>query len=254
VSVEEALGGFPAVSLDELDRRASLLRRTDTKYVLTREQLDKLLSKLASDHEVLEIEGRRAFSYESVYFDTPDLRCFRDHVDDQMPRFKARTRLYRDTGHCVFEVKLKSGHGETDKRQIDHPAEEVDRLNAAARQCLEEALGDSLIAPLESPLRRSLVTRFTRFTLAPAEGSERVTCDRGIVLERPGGGSARLSPTVAVVETKSENGGSPADRAIEELGVESLSLSKYRTGIALLVAEVHDPEPSPVAQRVFEPA
>jgi hypothetical protein len=252
VSLEEALSGFPAVSLDELDRRASLLRRTDTKYVLTTEQLHELLARLATDHQVLEIEGRRAFSYQSVYFDTPDLRCFRDHVGDRMPRFKARTRLYRDTGHCVFEVKLKIGQGETDKRQIDHPADEVDRLNDAAERCLTDALGDSSIMPLDSPLERSLITRFTRFTLAPVEGSERVTCDREIVLERSGSGAARLSPGAAVVETKSEEGESPADRAIEELGAKSLSLSKYRTGIALLVPEMHDPDPSPAAQSVFE--
>lgn len=38
-----------------------------------------------------------------------------------MPRFRARTRWYKDTGQCVFEVKLKLTEDETDKRQTDHP-------------------------------------------------------------------------------------------------------------------------------------
>jgi hypothetical protein len=95
------------VSLDELESRAALLRRVDRKYVLDAEQLEELAARLAGDHDILEIEGERAFTYESTYFDTPDLRCFHDHVRDREPRFKARTRWYRDSGLCVFEVKLK---------------------------------------------------------------------------------------------------------------------------------------------------
>ena len=34
--------------------------------------------------------------YESVYFDTPDLRCFPGHVEGREPRCKVRSRLYAD--------------------------------------------------------------------------------------------------------------------------------------------------------------
>src|SRR5205814_1442908 len=80
----------------------------------------ELLEQLRDDHDVLEIDGRRWFEYRSVYFDTPDLCCFWDHVHGRLPRFKARTRLYRDTGSCVFEVKLKRSDEELDKRQTEH--------------------------------------------------------------------------------------------------------------------------------------
>ena len=55
---------------------------------------------------MLQIDRRRSFDYESVYFDTPDLSTYRAHVQRRRLRFKARTRTYTDSGLCMFEVKL----------------------------------------------------------------------------------------------------------------------------------------------------
>jgi hypothetical protein len=253
VSAAATLASLPGISLDQLDERASLLKRTDTKYVVEHGNLARLLELLAEDHEILEIDGRREFAYESVYFDTGDLRSFREHVEDRTPRFKARTRLYRDTGHCVFEVKLKLDDDRTDKRQIEHQAGSIDRLDDNALDCLCEALeGAGIEPPAREQLEPSLRTIFTRFTLAPAAGAERVTFDARIVLERPGAGRASLRAGMTVIETKSENGDSPADRALEQLQVGSMSLSKYRTGIALLAEGARDPDSPRAAERCFE--
>ena len=230
---EELVEEFEPVSLDELDERAALLRRVDNKYAVERERFEELLERLRSDHQVLEIDGQRVFGYRSTYFDTPDLRCFTDHVEDRQPRFKARTRLYVDSDSCVFEVKLKRGDGETDKRQTKHPVAEATRLTDSARRCLEDALSD---AGLDPPDRMSatLETRFHRITLAAREGSQRVTCDIGVLVSRPDGDAARLRDGVILVETKSEQGESPADRVLAELGLEPISLSKYRVGMSLV--------------------
>ena len=96
-----------AYPLDALDERAALLRRVDHKYALPESAFEQLVRRLRADHQVLEIEGRRVFRYSTTYFETPDLRCFIDHVENRLPRFKARSRLYEDSGQCVFEVKLK---------------------------------------------------------------------------------------------------------------------------------------------------
>jgi VTC domain-containing protein len=241
--VEEALvERFDPVSLDELDERAALLRRVDHKYAVERARFARLLEQLRDDHQVLEIDGRRMFGYRSTYFDTPDLRCYVDHVEDRRPRFKARTRLYVDSESCVFEVKLKGHSGETDKRQVDHPAAEADRFTGSARGCLKEALGD---AGLDAPERMAptLLTRFERITLAAREGSERLTCDLGVRLANPHGQAACLRDGVILVETKSENGESPADRALADLGLESISLSKYRVGMSLVGGAEQEPQP-----------
>jgi VTC domain len=231
--LSELLERFPAVSLAELDERAALLRRVDNKYAVRRGSLPELAPMLRDDHEVLEIDDRRQFAYRTTYFETPDLRCFVDHVEGHVPRFKVRTRVYEDSGDCVFEVKLKRGDGETDKRQLEYDVGDSERLTAAARECLDEALRE---AGLDVPdeLGAGLRTSFRRITLAARGGSERLTCDDGVRLSSPHGRAAEQHPDLVLVETKTENGDGPADRALARIGVEPISLSKYRVGMSLV--------------------
>jgi VTC domain len=207
------------ISLEQLDERAALLRRVDNKYVVDADQLAQLIERLADDHDVLEIDGRRRFGYDTVYYDTDDLRCFRDHNDDVRPRFKARRRCYVDAGDCVFEVKVKRADGETDKRQADD---------------LAAALDEAGIEP-SGELEETLRTAFDRVTLAAREGGTRLTIDLGVTLATMDGGSMRMRDGLALVETKSEDGESPADSVLRELGARLVSLSKYRTGVALML-------------------
>jgi len=227
------LDGLDPISLRALDERAALLQRVDVKYLVDRDVLAVLIERLAGDHDVLEIEGRRQFAYDTVYFDTEDLRCFRDHGADVKPRFKARTRRYVDAGDCVFEVKVKREDGSTDKRQTDHEGD-ADALTPAAQELLEDTLRDAGIEP-PGELAPVLRTSFDRITLAAREGDARLTVDLGVTLARMDGEAVRLRDDLALVESKSEDGDSPADRVLAELGATSLSLSKYRTGIDALL-------------------
>jgi hypothetical protein len=221
------------ISLAELDQRAALLKRVDVKYVVTPEQLDALIDVLRGDHDVLEIDGRRRFPYETVYFDTDGLRSFDEHAAGAAPRFKARTRRYVAADQCVFEVKLKTADGETDKHQRDHDAP-ADELDTAALEHLASTLDAAGIDP-PARLDPVLRTQFERATLAHREGSARVTIDFGVTLGRPGGGSVTIRDGLVLVESKSEDGDAPADRALRKLGAREVSLSKYRTGIDALV-------------------
>jgi hypothetical protein len=235
----DRLAGFRGVSLAQLDERAALLSRIDTKYAVERAQFLELLERLRDDHDVLEIDGRRCFEYRSVYFDTPELRCFWDHVQGRLPRFKARTRLYRDTGSCVFEVKLKRNDEEMDKRQTEHPAERAEELTDSATRCVEEALSDAgLDAPAD--MVPSVRTAFTRITLTARDSAQRVTCDLDVRLSSPRGTTAALQEKFMLVETKTERGGGPASRVLRELGVTEISLSKYRVGASLVCQAATD--------------
>ncbi|MGH2941318.1 MAG: VTC domain-containing protein [Solirubrobacteraceae bacterium] len=91
----EAVTRLAPVSLDELDARAALRRRVDAKYVVPRERLAGVIDRVAECYEVLEIDGLRVFSYESVYLDTPDLRCFRDRADHGRLTASPRARSWR---------------------------------------------------------------------------------------------------------------------------------------------------------------
>ena len=231
--IVELLEQFAPVSLRELEDRAALLRRVDNKYAVERQAFLELSAGLKDDHDVLEIDGRRAFAYRTTYFDTPDLRCFTDHVDGHLPRFKARTRLYQDSDQCTFEVKLKNGDDETDKRQIPYPVEDSERLTDQAKRCLAQALaGAGIEVPNE--LKPRLQTAFDRVTFAARDGSERLTCDLGVRLSNPDHRTVELRSDLVLVETKTKRGDSPADDALRELGIRPISLSKYRVGISLV--------------------
>lgn len=230
----ERLDRFDGISLRALDERASLLRRVDNKYVLALELFDPLMERLRDGHCVLDIGGRRAFSYATTYFDTPQLRCLIDHIEDRLPRFKARSRLYEDSDDCVFEVKLKRSEDVTDKRQIDYDPAARRQVNPAAVECVRSALADAdLTAP--EPLEPTLTSSFDRITLAAREGSERMTCDLGVTLLGPHG-RTEIPGGLVLVETKSESGESPADQELARMGVEPISLSKYRVGMGLVGA------------------
>jgi hypothetical protein len=231
------------VSLKELDQRAALLHRVDTKYSVRGDELLRLLAGLCDDHEVLEIEGHREFGYRTTYFETPDRRCFTDHVEGHLPRFKARTRLYVESAECVFEVKLKRSDDETDKRQIDYSARDSERMTDEARQCLREALADAGIDPPDQ-FAPSLHTAFRRITLGAREGSARLTCDLGVRLAAPQGATVTMRAGLALIETKTEDGHSRADRMLVEMGHEPISLSKYRVGMGL-VGGARDSGPQP---------
>lgn len=231
--LRDLLGGFDGVSLEALEERAALLQRIDNKYAVTTNEFGRLTERLRGGYQVLEIDGRRAFAYSTTYFDTSDLRCFVDHIEDRVPRFKARSRLYEDTGQCVFEVKLKRSADETDKRQIEYPEKDRRRLTEHALECLQSALADQ---GLESPedLDATLTTAFDRVTLAARDGSERLTCDFGVRLRGRDGDSVRMHRDLVLVETKSEDGQSPSDRELARMSVSTISLSKYRVGMSLV--------------------
>jgi hypothetical protein len=124
-------------------------------------------------------------------------------------------------------------------------------MDAEAAECVQTALEDVGVEAPRDELSPSLRTEFERVTLAPREGAERVTCDLGIRLERPGAGCAELLSGFVVVETKSQDGQSPADRVLEGLDAQSTSLSKYRTGVALLVPGAEDPDSPRAVEQYF---
>lgn len=240
--LRDVLDRFDGVSLSELDERAALLRRVDNKYTVTPDQFAGLTGRLGSDHQILDIDGQRAFAYSTTYFDTPDVRCFVDHVEDRLPRFKARSRLYEDSGECVFEVKLKRSADETDKRQIDYPEQDRRQLTDEAMECLRSALADVDLGPPEE-LEATLTTEFDRVTFAAREGSERFTCDFGVHLIG-GQDDARMRQGLILIETKSVSGQSPADRELARMEIPTIALSKYRVGMSLVgSAQEFGPQP-----------
>src|SRR5665647_502303 len=80
--------------------------------------LGTILSGLAGDYKVLEINSQREFRYSTVYFDTPDYKFFNQHQTGKMERDKVRLRTYETNSLTYLEVKHKTNKGRTVKSRI----------------------------------------------------------------------------------------------------------------------------------------
>jgi hypothetical protein len=244
-ALDAAVGSMDPISLEEMDASASLRRRVDTKYVVSREALIDVVARAADAYRVLEIAGRRTFTYESVYFDTPDLRSFAEHVDDVRPRFKSRSRLYRETGACFFEVKVKDRSDTTRKRQCPYDQVDHGRVTDEAWRFLDATLRELADQRAPKDLAPTLATRYRRVTLAAREGGERVTIDLDVAMASMTDRDVALREDMALIETKTEGEGGVVDDQLAALGCEPTAISKYRLGVGLVL--VPDPEAARLA-------
>lgn len=216
-------------TLDETLALAELQTRFDRKYVLTPRDFHQLRFDLHDRMEVLEIGGRRCFRYESVYFDTADLRSYFDAARERRRKFKVRTRTYLDTEQCGLEVKTAGGRGETEKLRIEHPFDQRDRLTDDARRFVDAhvpSLGRAALHPV-------LTTSYRRATLVDRGAGARVTCDAGLMCTASDGESVTLDEYV-LVETKSTGAPTIADKLLWATGNRPVTISKFGVGMATL--------------------
>jgi len=254
-SPSQVAEAFPSLGLAELESSAALLDRVDTKYVISLADFAAVAARLHGMHRVLEIDGRRAFAYRTMYFDTAELRAFRDHQQERRLRYKCRSREYVDSGDCTFEVKLKGARGRTVKHRMDYDRTRRDELSAPAlafvRHTLEEAYGRTP----DGELRPSLAVAYTRVTFVAPELGERLTCDFDLMFSAPDGSSGRLAPGTVIVESKSERGRAVADEALKALGARPESrCSKYCLGVGFTRPEVRSNLLRPLLRRHFRAA
>lgn len=66
-------GRLSPTTLEDLNSAASLLTRVDRKYLVASSAAQNVVDALTGRALVLDIDGRRSFSYASTYFDTPGL-------------------------------------------------------------------------------------------------------------------------------------------------------------------------------------
>jgi hypothetical protein len=172
----------------------ALLDRRDTKYVVRAADALAAMAEVASAYRVLEIDGRRAHHYRTVYFDTPDLALFRAHHRDEPGRYKVRCRQYIDSALTVLEVKQRDKRGRTAKRRL-HTGLMVEVIGKHERPFLEKhgALPQAgLMARLEN--------EFRRVTLVSEVRPERLTIDFGLAFRA--NRETVLLPGLVVVEVK----------------------------------------------------
>ncbi|MFG2114491.1 polyphosphate polymerase domain-containing protein [Streptomyces sp. NPDC048718] len=226
-------------SLAEVDAAAALQHRTDRKYLLPARSAVRLVSELAPTHRVLDLGGRRSTGYRTVYFDTPGLASWRAHTQGRRRRWKVRTRLYAEDGLCRVEVKTKDGRGATVKHALAVPHRAHGSLDGAAADFVDRVLAREGIPHTAAGLEPAAEVRYRRAALADLDAGTRVTIDGELSFLRERR-TAALGTGWVLVETKGGPRPAPADRLLHRLGVRQVSLSKYVTGLALLVPHLPD--------------
>lgn len=244
-----AVAQLPAISLAEVRAAADLPRRFDHKHIVGPDRLALLLTRLGDQLQVLEVEGERTSTYTTTYFDTPDLRSYRDHRQGRRRRFKVRTRHYGDPAGTMLELKRKARRGQTDKHRWPHPGDEPRHLPAAARTLLGEVLASHDGMRLPPRLEPVAVTRFRRTTLVDTRAEERITIDAGLEVEVDGEVHV-LAREALIVETKSARRRGRAVRALAAVGIQPLPVSKYGLSISVTRPELQGPAWRPALRRL----
>ncbi len=221
---------IPSADPALLEGRANL-DRVDRKLVLTRPALCALLDSLGHVYSAIPANGRHAATYETTYFDTPDLRCFHDHRRGKARRFKVRVRDHVERELTFLEVKERTPAGRTRKRRLSRPFRSVvDLASPEDRAFVADA------APFDpSELSASVRVRCRRLTLVRPGSFERLTIDWDLSFEDPVRGERVLADGLVIAELKSNaTSPSPAIPMLRGAGAYELSISKYCVGACLL--------------------
>ncbi|THV42901.1 polyphosphate polymerase domain-containing protein [Glycomyces buryatensis] len=228
------LDAFRGIGLDAVIAAADLQTRVDTKYLLAPEQYRRFRDALAATGTwaCLDIDGRRRFAYESVYFDTPDLLTYRQHRQGRRRRFKVRTRTYVDSGDCAFEVKLKGARQDTVKERLPYRAADAGRIAPDAAEHLARTLWEAYGMAVPAGMAPRLRTDYRRHTLVNLAEDTRVTCDED--LRCVASEATVASRPMHLVEVKAARPGGTADRILWAMGARPESISKYCLAVSVL--------------------
>lgn len=224
---------FTPIGLNELNRRASMLTRLDNKYVVRDAVLNKILQQLSHHFDILEIDQKRIFYYDTCYFDDEQLSCYFNHHNGRRQRIKVRTRKYIDTGLCFIEAKIKDIRGVTVKRRLPCQVDKHGQIDVFAQEYIAQLYREFYKKEFTLDLQVQLEMSYQRITLVAKNGHERMTIDSNICFFK-GTKAITLSPHILIVETKSRNANGIADSILRSVHQHPINkCSKYCLGLCI---------------------
>lgn len=228
--VQSQLSILTPISLSGLDK-VKLLDRVDRKYIIPANRLPEIVQVLkANRYSVLEIDGCRAFSYSTSYFDSPGYTFFYDHHHGLCNRIKARTRSYIESNLHFFEVKVKTNVRTNKYREVLKTQGEglSDNQRLKIRQLYPKSL--------PGPLNTTLINTYNRITLVNEDKTERCTIDINLSFKNPDAPDKEIGvKEIAIIEVKQSKssvlGGIIG--ALRTMHIMPCSISKYVLGLIL---------------------
>jgi hypothetical protein len=223
------------ITLAEMES-VRLMNRIDSKFVIPATRLPQLLGRLKEGYRIAEIDGHRICQYQTLYYDTPDLMLYKEHLGGRLNRYKVRQRSYVESRLSFTEVKLKNNKGRTIKNRIRIKSDR-DRFDMQQFDP-ESSCFLSGVLPFDPTILRAVLrVDYQRITLVNHDGTERVTLDLNISFHN---NSDRCAFShVVIAEVKQDK--SCASRFTELMKNEQFrkgSLSKYCIGIISLYPHV----------------
>ncbi|MGY8920028.1 MAG: polyphosphate polymerase domain-containing protein [Flavobacteriales bacterium] len=217
------ISNFDKISLDEMNG-VSLMKRVDTKFILTQSQLLEILSQIQEDYKILEINGERLMEYSTLYFDTQNKNCFKDHHNGKLNRFKIRMRKYLVSDLCFLEIKKKNNLGVTNKTRTKIKDFETILSSQSKEFISNSQINNLLLEPV-------LYNNFNRMTLVNKYFSERVTIDTNLSF-RSEGKEKKLDQLI-VIEVKQEGKrlNTSINSVLKSLKIAPTNFSKYCIGV-----------------------
>ena len=230
-SLPQLLATFEPVTLAQM-QAASLMDRSENKFLLARRLLAPALAELRGDYRVLVAAGTTCSRYRTLYFDTDDLALYLRHHAGAADRYKVRTREYVDSGLAFLEVKRKVGPVRTVKSRIPI-VEPPPELRGEAAEFVEDACPYP-----DYGLRPRLWNYCTRLTLVSRRRPERVTLD--LALAFAWGEELAVLPGVVVAEVKRQGRRNDSEfiGLMHRYHVRETSFSKYCMGVSLLYPDI----------------
>lgn len=226
---------FDALSLRELNDRAPLMIRRDSKYLVNTEQLQAFLTQIQPEFDVLEIDNYRQFQYHTLYLDTANQQCYQDHNKGRRRRMKLRFRHYIESSLFFLELKLK-GQRNLTKKYRQAVCEHTFRqglLTPELKAFVNDKLQQHYQRQLEQSYHPSLLVKYLRTTLVSKFGAERITIDN-LLHFNDLDAAIDADPNLWIIEVKSKTGASPVDKILYKFKARPIpSCSKYCVGLTL---------------------
>ena len=221
---------FDKTTLAEMNS-VSLMKRVDTKFILKESQLLEVLSKLYDDYKILEIDQERLMKYSTLYFDSENKKCFKDHHNGKLNRYKIRMRKYLVSDICFLEIKKKNNLGITNKIRRQIKDFETNLTTESKEFITESNINNLLLEP-------SLYNNFSRMTLVNKNEPERITID--VDLSFSFRNDKKKFDKLVVVEIKQEGKrlNTTINRALKSMSILPTNFSKYCIGISNIIDNI----------------
>lgn len=225
-SIIEKLNALSSISLKELDS-LRLMNRVDTKFVFHLDMLSDILHQIQDDYKILEIDNKRIFKYESLYFDTPNFSHYMAHHNGKPNRIKVRYRKYTDSGDVFFEIKKRIKDSRTDKHRV-----KLDTISTKLNGIESNLMSKHSI--VDEGLEDKIWIFYDRITLASLYTNERVTIDLSMKFDTTL--KQKDFPTLVVAEVKQDKFSrvSKFVNVLRKYNIPEFRISKYAIAIAMM--------------------